>query len=143
MGRTQVVSQWGFCVFSCLLSTQSQEKNHYFLHLLLIFKENGHMVRNLIQLTTRLHNTVYTSPQVRLHVVGDVTVYGFDFNQLSLPTPFYSVLASNSVFMALSVVFHSVRSLNDSPLSHSVLLVLFLPYWSIQLYIYIFMKVQP
>ena len=39
---------------------------------------------------------------------GDVTVYCCDINQPSLPTPFYSVLVSISVFMALSVVisFH-------------------------------------
>ena len=46
---------------------------------------------------------------------GDVTVFVFDINQPSLPTPFYSVLVSVSVFMALSTVFHSM----NSPLSHS------------------------
>ena len=58
-----------------------------------------------------------------------------DINQPSLPTPFYSVLVSISVFMALSTVFHSVTSPANSPFSHSVLPVLFLPYWSFQLYI--------
>ena len=33
---------------------------------------------------------------------GDVAVYVFDVNQPSLPTPFYSVLVSVSLFMALS-----------------------------------------
>ena len=33
---------------------------------------------------------------------GNVTVDVFDINQPSLPTPFYSVLVSISVFMALS-----------------------------------------
>ena len=58
---------------------------------------------------------------------GDVTVYVYvpDINQLSLPTPFYSVLVSVSVFMVLSTVFHSIISPDNSPLSHSVLLVLF------------------
>ena len=51
---------------------------------------------------------------------GDVTVYAFDINQPSLPTPFYSVLVSISVFMALSTVFCSINSLDNSPLSHSV-----------------------
>ena len=50
----------------------------------------------------------------------------FDINQPSLPTPFYSVLVSVSVFMALSTVFHSMNSLDNSPLSHSVLVVLLL-----------------
>ena len=57
---------------------------------------------------------------------GDVAVYLFDVNQPSLPTPFHSVLASISVFMALSTAFYSRNS-------HSVLPVLFLPYWSLQL----------
>ena len=35
---------------------------------------------------------------------GDVAVYVFDINQFSLPTPFYSVLVSVSVVMALSTV---------------------------------------
>ena len=66
---------------------------------------------------------------------GDVTVYVFDTNQSSLPAPFHSVLVSVSVSMALSTVFHSINSPNNSPLSHSVLPVLFLPYWPFQLYI--------
>ena len=37
--------------------------------------------------------------------------------------------------MALSPVFHSINSPDNSPFSHAVLLVLFLPYWSFQLYI--------
>ena len=50
---------------------------------------------------------------------GDVAVYVFDMIQLSLPTPFYSVLVSVSVFTALSTVFHSRNSPDNSPLSHS------------------------
>ena len=57
---------------------------------------------------------------------GDVTVCVFDVNQPSLPTPFYSVLVSVSLFKALSTVFHSIHSPENSPLSHSVLPVLFL-----------------
>ena len=66
---------------------------------------------------------------------GDVAVYVFDINQPSLPTPFYSVLMSICVYMALSTVFHSINSPDNSPFSHSVLPVLFLPYWSFQLFI--------
>ena len=65
---------------------------------------------------------------------GDVVVYVFHINQPSLPTPWYSVLVSVSVFMALSIVFHSIHSPDNSPLSHSVLPILFLPYWSFQVY---------
>ena len=49
-----------------------------------------------------------------------------DINQLSLPTPFYSVLVSISVFVALSTVFHSINSPDNSPFSDSVLPVFFL-----------------
>ena len=55
----------------------------------------------------------------------DVTVFVADINQPSLPTPFHSVLVSISVFIALSTVFHSINYPDNSPLSHSVLLVLF------------------
>ena len=60
----------------------------------------------------------------------NVAVYIFDMNQLSLPTPLYSVLVSISVFMALSTVFHSTNPPDNSLLSHTVLPILFLPYWS-------------
>ena len=64
---------------------------------------------------------------------GDVVVYIYDIDQPSLPTLFYSVLVSISVFMALSTVFHSINSPDNTPFSHSVLPVLSLPYWSFQL----------
>ena len=67
---------------------------------------------------------------------GDVVVYVKDVNQPSLPAPFYSVLVSISVLMALSTVFNAINSLDNSPLSHSVLPTsLILPYWFFQLYI--------
>ena len=74
---------------------------------------------------------------------GDVAVYVFDINQPSLPTSFYSVLVSISTFVALSDVFHCINSPDNSPLSHSVLPVLFLPYWSFQLYISISSRNSP
>ena len=67
---------------------------------------------------------------------GDATGYAFDINQPSLPSPFYSVLASVFVFTCGSfTVFHSINSPDNSPLSYSVLPALFLPYRSFQLYI--------
>ena len=69
---------------------------------------------------------------------GDVAVYLFDINQPSLPTPFHSVLVSVSVFMALSTVFRSINSPDNPLLSHSVLPVSFLPYWSFQLSISVY-----
>ena len=53
--------------------------------------------------------------------------------------PAHSFLSCSCVcfclFMALSTVFHSMNFPSNSLRSHSVLPVLFLPYWSIQLYI--------
>ena len=66
---------------------------------------------------------------------GDVTVYGKDINQPNLPTPFYSVLVSIFVFMALRTVFQSINSPVNSPFSHNVLPVSSIPYGSFQLYI--------
>ena len=60
-------------------------------------------------------------------------VYVSDINQPSVPTRFYSVLVSVSVFMALSTVFHFINSPDNFPLSHSVLPVLVLLYWCFQL----------
>ena len=60
---------------------------------------------HLCCLVPRLIITVLTGSPSR---GGDVAVYAFDTNQPSLPTPFYSVLMSVSVFEALSAVFHSI-----------------------------------
>ena len=75
------------------------------------------------------------SPWARLHVVGMLRLM-CDINQQSLPIPFfYSVPASVYVFMAHSTVFQSINSPDNSAFSDSVLPVLSLPYWSLQLYI--------
>ena len=66
---------------------------------------------------------------------GDVVVYAKDINQPSLPTPFYSVLVSISVFMGLSTVFHSINSPDNSLFSHFVLPVLSFSYWSFKLHV--------
>ena len=59
---------------------------------------------------------------------GDVTVYVKEINQQSLPSPFYSVPVPISASMALSNVFHSIHSPDNSPFSHSGLPVLSLTY---------------
>ena len=65
-----------------------------------------------------------------------------DINQLSLPSPFlYSVLVSISVFMALTTVFHSMNSPDNSPFSDSVLPVLTSTLLVLST-IYFFMKVS-
>ena len=48
---------------------------------------------------------------------GDVAVCVFDISQPSLAIPFYSVLMSISVFMAFSIVFHSINSPDNSTFS--------------------------
>ena len=83
--------------------------------------------RHLIPLIQFFSLIVHTGSPSR---GGHVAVYVFDINQPSLPTPFYSVLVSISVFMALSTVFHSINFSDKFSLSRSVLPVLFLPYWS-------------
>ena len=64
-----------------------------------------------------------TCPQAYLHVVGMLR-FMFDGNQSSLLTLFYSVLASVSVFIVHSVVFHSISSPDSCLFSDSVLPVL-------------------
>ena len=48
---------------------------------------------------------------------GDVAICVFHIKQPSLPTPFYSVPVSISAFVALSTVFNSINSSDNSPLS--------------------------
>ena len=65
---------------------------------------------------------------------GDVMVYVRQKPTELAHFFFLSVLVSISVFMALSIVFHSIKSPENTPLSRSVLPVLSLPYWSFQPY---------
>ena len=60
--------------------------------------------------------------QATQFVVGTLRFMS-DINQPSLPTHFYSVPVFISVFMALSTVSHSINSPDNSPFSHSVLVV--------------------
>ena len=71
-----------------------------------------------------------------------MSLFMSDINQPSLPTLFYSVLVSISVFMALLTVFHSINSPNNSSFSRSVLPVLSLPYRSFQLYVSLWKSVS-
>ena len=65
-----------------------------------------------------------------LHMVG-ILRFMSDINQPSLPTPFYSVFVSISVYMALSTVF-----LDSSPFSDSVLLSALLALSTIYIYLF-------
>ena len=90
---------------------------------------------SLFESTPALAMTNSTVPMDSPSHGGHLMVYVYDTNQLSLTTPFSSVLVFVSVFMVLSTVFHSVISPNNSPLSHSVLLALSQPDWSFELYV--------
>ena len=91
---------------------------------------NSLLPGSLQQLTDKLQKVqTCLSPRAHLPVVGMLRFMS-DVNQPSLPTPFYSVLVSFSVFMALSTVFHSINSPEKSPFSHSVLPDLSLSNWS-------------
>ena len=46
---------------------------------------------------------------------GDVAISVFEIMHPSFSTPFYSVLVSVSIFLALSTVFHSTNSPDNSP----------------------------
>ena len=94
-----------------------------------------HEGRHLTHSTLPHNMTVMSAPEGSPSRGGEVMVYVTDINSPSSPTPFYSVLVFVSAFMALSTLFHSINSPDNSSLSHSVLLVLILPYWSFQLYI--------
>ena len=75
------------------------------------------------------------SPRAFLHVVGMLWFMSKTRTNRACPLLFISILVSIYIFMALSTVFLSVKSPDNSPLSHAVLPVLILPCWSIQLYI--------
>ena len=87
-----------------------------------------------LSLSVYLSMTLSLVPAGSPSRAGDIMVYVLH-KPTELATAFYSVLVSLSVFMVLSTVFHSVNSPDNLLLSHSVLPVLFLPYWSFQLFI--------
>ena len=79
--------------------------------------------------------TVSKDLAILLSLSGSGLFYTFTTTIQAIPF-FYSALVSISVFMALSTVFlPSINSPDNLPLSYSVLPILILPYWSIQLYI--------
>ena len=130
-----VFHAWECDAFPCFPSLHSGQVSHELIALLLLFFLRFSSI-------SRHCSPVQFSFAFFMHVPagspsrgGDVKVYVYGINLPSLPTPFYSVLESVSVFTALSTVLHSINSSDNSPLSHSVLPVLSLPCWSFQLYI--------
>ena len=97
---------------------------------------NDSHVKNIAATSGKLKqmNQNFTSfrsvPTDSLSRGGDVTVYVFDINQPSLPTPFFcSCVFFFFLFMALSTLFYSINSLDNSPVSDSNPPVLFLRHW--------------
>ena len=109
----------------------------YLLSDLLIFRPNifrknlfSNCFQKLIYYVVQLSILTYTAnyidsarltrsrvPTGSLSRGGDVTVYVWH-KLTDLTHFFFSVLVSISVFMALSTVFHSINSPNNSPFSH-------------------------
>ena len=87
--------------------------------------------------------SVRSCPRADLHVAGMLRFMSLTQASKACSLLFYFVLVSVSVCMALSTVFHSINSPDNSPLSHSVLPVLFLPYWSFQLYVSVKVSASP
>ena len=56
------------------------------------------------------------------------------FEGIDTASTFLYFVVSIYVFMAFSTIFHSINSPDNSPFSHSVRPVLFMSYWSFQLY---------
>ena len=89
----------------------------------------GGMSGGLDVLIKKTLANLYKHSPPRTHVPGvGMLRFMSDIKQPSLPTPFYSVLVSISVLMALSTVLHSINSPDNSPFSHSVVPVLSLRY---------------
>ena len=81
-----------------------------------------------------------TTDAVEGRIVLGMSRFMSDIKQPSLPTLIILFLCL-CVLRALSTLFHSIISPENSPLSHSVLPVLFLTYWSFST-IYLFKKVS-
>ena len=88
---------------------------------------------NYMSLYESLLQPWYKSPRAHLPVVGMSGLCQKDIIQPSLPTLIFCSCVYFCLY-GLSTVFHSTNSPDNSPLSHSVHPVLFLPYRSFQLY---------
>ena len=97
--------------------------------------------KNALQRLCRRAGPYLWVPAGSLSRVGDVAVYVFDINRPSLPSPFYSVLVSVSVFMALSTVFHSVN-FPDNSLAFSLCSSGLISALLVLSTVYLFMKVS-
>ena len=87
-------------------------------------QRNRRSVSTNLQLTELFQQISFSGSLLWGYFVSKTEISVFSISQPSLRTPFYSVLVSVSVSMALSTVFHAVNPSDISLLSHSVLQVL-------------------
>ena len=83
------------------------------------------------------------SPRAHLHVVGMLRFMSMTKTNRACPLLFILFLCLFLSLWPASTVFHSINSLDNCPFSHSVLPVLYLPYWSFQLYVSLWSLFQP
>ena len=125
-------------ILSLLLSSSSSSYCHLLLVVTVIFywclQSSSISSHWRATITLLYHLPLRLFSRAHLHVMGMLRFMS-EINQQSLPTSFYYVFVSVSVFMALSTVFHSINSRDNSPFSRSVLPVLSLSYWFFQVYV--------
>ena len=114
MSGPSVWAQWtlwvSLCRNSILTQTAARRKVRYVIQTFLWL---WLLLSLLLLLLIHLLSVLVGSPSQG----GDVVAYVFNINQPSLPTPFYSVLVTVSVFMALLTVFLSINSPDISTFS--------------------------
>ena len=96
----------------------------------------------MLIIMTIMCSLICQSSRAHLHMAGMLR-FVFDVNQPGLSTPFYPVLVSISVFVVLSTVFRSAFLQTTVRFLNSVLSALFLPYWSPQLYLSLWVSFSP
>ena len=92
--------------------------------------------RRVLHLRVMVYKLSAVSPRAHLLMVEMLRfMSGHKPTELAHSFLFCSCVCFCLYGTTLSTVFHSINSSDNSPLSHSVALVLSLPYWSFQLYI--------
>ena len=148
---TELVHSFLFCscVYFCLYGPFNCISLHKFSRLLftLVTDLERRSLKNIKKLQTAIHSIcvlwIHSSP--RGLTLTWWVCYGLcqRHRPAVVALSFLSILVSVSVFMALSTVFHSIDSLDNSLFSHSVLPVSSLPGWSFQLYVSLWKAIGP
>ena len=109
-----------FCVsvilISCVFWIFFQKAGSHLCFRLIVFFSYGTVKSfkgySLLSVLSELKCSEQRSTRAHYHLVGMLqwVFFFFYINQLSMPTPFYSVLVFISALMILSTVFHSINS---------------------------------